>query len=163
MQPQAAEELDRVEEIVASYSTDERFALAILQEIQREFNYIPRGSLHLVHRHIGAPEAQLYAMATFYKALSLEPKGRHIIKVCDGTACHMRGMFTLVKGIETVLSIQPGQTTVDGLFSLELVNCLGSCALAPVMLIDETYYSQVSMDKLTAILNDVRLEGARDE
>lgn len=153
---EAIEEQRHIKELVASYPADKRFALAIMQDIQRHFKYVPRESMQLIHDHIGTPEVQLYAIATFYKALSLVPKGSHIIKVCDGTACHMRGMFTLVKGIETTLGICPGETTSDGAFSLELVNCLGSCALAPVMLIDDTYYSQMTMEKLVDVLEEVR-------
>jgi NADH-quinone oxidoreductase subunit E len=142
----------RIHAIVQSHPAEARHALAILQHIQRELSYIPREALAIVHGHIGTSEAKLYAIATFYKALSLEAKGRHIIKVCDGTACHMRGNFTLIKGIEAMLGIMPGETTADGLFSLELVNCLGSCALAPVMVVDDAYHSRVSADKLSAIL-----------
>ena len=146
-----AGEQERVRQIALSYPPDERYALAILQDIQRECSYVPKCAFEAISSHIGTQRAQLFSIATFYKALSLTPKGRHVIKVCDGTACHMRGSNTLIKGIETTLGILPGETTSDGLFSLELVNCVGSCALAPVMVIDETYYAHVTMDKLSPI------------
>ena len=123
-----------------------------MQDMQRAYNYVPRTGLLALAAHIGRSEAQLYAMATFYKALSLKPKGRHIIRLCDGTACHIRGAVRLADTVERLLGIGPGETTADGLFSLELVNCLGSCALAPVMVINETYYGKVTPDKLPAIL-----------
>lgn len=100
------------------------------------------------------------AMATFYKALSLVPKGEHIIKCCDGTACHIRGASTLIDGIERELGIGPGETTKDGLFSFETVNCLGSCALAPVLVVDDVYYGKVTLEKLREIIEDVRKGGA---
>lgn len=155
----AVEEHARIQGIVKEYPVDERYALAILQAIQAECAYIPREAMKIVSEHIDAPEARLYAIATFYKALSLKPKGRHIIKVCDGTACHMRGMFTLVKGIETTLGLTPGETTADGMFSLELVNCLGSCALAPIMVINDIYYSQLTMEKLNDVIEAHRQMG----
>ena len=145
-----------IAKIVEAYPADKRYSLAILQEIQHSLAYIPHEALPVVHDHIGTSVAQLYAIATFYKALSLTPKGKHIIKACDGTACHMRGNYSLLKGIESTLGIAPGETTPDGLFSLELVNCLGSCALAPVMVIDGTYYSQVTMEKLDDALKEYR-------
>jgi NADH-quinone oxidoreductase subunit E len=143
-----------IKKIVEAYPADKRYSLTILQAIQHEFSYIPREAMTVVCSHIGTSEAQLYAIATFYKALSLKPKGRHVIKVCDGTACHMRGNFTLIKGIETELGISPGETSSDGMFSLELVNCLGSCALAPIMVIDDIYYSQVTREKLNDAIKE---------
>lgn len=153
---QIAKERERIEEIVSSYPAEERYALAVLQDIQHECGYIPHDALEIVHKLIGTPVSQLYSIATFYKALSLTPKGRHIIKVCDGTACHMRGSNTLIKGIEATLGIKPEETTEDGLFTLELVNCVGSCALAPVMVIDGTYHAHVTMDKLSTIVEEYR-------
>jgi len=158
-----APESKRVRTIIEAYPAEQRYALAILQDIQREFNYIPEGVLDVVHEHIKTPVAQLYALATFYKALSLTPKGKHIIKVCDGTACHMRGSSSLLIGVKKYLGIDPGGRTEDGLFSLECVNCVGSCALAPVMVIDDTYYPQVTLEKLATILDGYRAGGDTDE
>jgi len=156
-------ELECIRTIAESYPAERRYALPILQAIQREFNYIPEGSLDIVNERIGAPVAQLYALATFYKALSLTPKGKHIIKVCDGTACHMRGSNSLLIGIKQFLGISPGELSEDGQFSLECVNCVGSCALAPVMIVDDTYYPQVTTDKLAAILDTYKPGGDNDE
>lgn len=98
------------------------------------------------------PVSELYAIATFYKTLSLTPKGKHIIRVCDGTACHIRGSVTLLDSIQSVLGIAPDETTSDGLYSLEVVNCLGACALAPVMIIDDVWYGQMTAEKLPEVL-----------
>jgi NADH-quinone oxidoreductase subunit E len=153
----------RIQEITARYPAERRFSLAIMQDIQRELNYVPPEALPLIREHVGATEGQLYAIATFYKALSLKPKGKHIIKLCDGTACHMRGASNLVGGVQRHLGIGPGERSADGQFSLELVNCVGSCALAPVMIVDETYYSKVTMESLPSILDSYKEGGEKDE
>jgi NADH-quinone oxidoreductase subunit E len=151
-----------IKEITEAYPPEKRFALAIMQDIQREYNYIPEESLPLIKERVGTSEGQLYAIATFYKALSLKPKGKHIIKLCDGTACHMRGATNLVGGIERHLGLHPGERSEDGQFSLELVNCVGSCALAPVVIVDETYYSKVTMEALPGILDAYKPGGEFD-
>ena len=150
---------ERINEILQSYPADQHYSLAIMQDLQHEFQYIPREGLEALVPYLNMPLSSLYSMATFYKALSLKPKGRHIIKLCDGTACHIRGSMTLVEGVTRLLGIKDGETTEDGLFSLELVNCLGSCALAPVMVVDDTYYGKMTMEKLLGVLDSYRKEG----
>lgn len=147
-----------IDELLGRYPKDQRHALAILQDLQQRFGYIPREGMEAAAEHLGCRTASLYSMATFYKALSLKPKGKHVIKLCDGTACHIRGTTSLVGGIGRILGIGDGETSEDGLFSLELVNCLGSCALAPVMVVDETYYGNMTMEKLPEILEAYRKE-----
>ncbi|MDL2257765.1 NAD(P)H-dependent oxidoreductase subunit E [Eubacteriales bacterium OttesenSCG-928-K08] len=142
--------------LITKYPKELRYALAAMQDMQRQFKHVPREGIELLAQHIGCKTAQLYSMATFYKALSLDAKGKHIIKLCDGTACHIRGANQLIDGIERLLGIAPGETSQDGLFSLELVNCLGSCAIAPVMVVDETYYSKVTLEKLPEIIDAYR-------
>jgi NADH-quinone oxidoreductase subunit E len=159
---ETTEAKERILEITGRYPAERRFSLAIMQDIQRELNYVPPEALPLIKEHVGATEGQLYALATFYKALSLKPKGKHIIKLCDGTACHMRGAPNLVGGIQRHLGIGPGERSDDGQFSLELVNCLGSCALAPVMVVGETYYSKVTMEALPGILDKYQAGGELD-
>jgi NADH-quinone oxidoreductase subunit E len=139
--------------VVKNYPHEKRYTLAILQDIQHQFGYIPPEALEIAARHLDMKTAPLYAMATFYRALSLTAKGRHIIKVCDGTACHLRGAPILLSTLENTLGIKPGQTGADGLFSLETVNCLGACAIAPVMVVDDQYYSKVSPGQVQEILN----------
>ena len=151
--------MQTITDILHNYPAQQRYSLAMLQDMQRHFNYIPREGMEALAEYLDCPLSSLYAMATFYKALSLKPKGRHIIKLCDGTACHIRGSVNLVGGVERLLGIQAGETSADGQFSLELVNCLGSCALAPVMVVDDTYYGKVTMDRLPEILGQYREEG----
>ena len=144
-----------IEAILNAYPKDRMHALAIMQDMQRKFNYVPEEGLKELAKHIDQPLAKLYAMATFYKALSLTPKGKHIIKVCDGTACHIRGSVNLISSICRILNVKPDKTTEDGEFSLELVNCVGACALAPVMIIDETYYGNVKLESLPEIFDAI--------
>ena len=151
-----------IEDLISAYPADLRYALAILQDLQQRYNYIPREALTVVAGHIGCSEAHLYAMATFYKALSLKPKGRHIIKVCDGTACHLHGSLNLVGAVQRELGIKPGETTADGMFSLETVNCLGSCAIAPVLVVGETFHGQVTPEKLPQIIAQYTDHAARE-
>ena len=152
-------DLQAIADILHNYPAQQRYSLAMLQDMQRHFNYIPREGMEALADYLDCPLSSLYAMATFYKALSLKPKGRHIIKLCDGTACHIRGSVNLVSGVERLLGIQAGETSADGQFSLDLANCLGSCALAPVMVVDDTYYGKVTMERLPEILAQYREEG----
>lgn len=144
--------LDEVSAVISAYPAEKRHSLAILQDIQHKFGYIPREGFEALAVRLDIKLATLYAMATFYKALSLEPKGKHIIKVCDGTACHIRGATTLVDTLERTLGIKAGETTPDGLFTVETVNCLGACAIAPVMVVDEKYYPKVTSEQVWQIL-----------
>jgi NADH-quinone oxidoreductase subunit E len=146
--------------IIDGYPAEMCYALAIMQDLQQRYNYVPRESLEIIAGHIGGSVAHLYAMATFYKALSLKPKGRHIIKVCDGTACHLHGALNLVDGVKRELGIEPGETTADGEFSLETVNCLGSCAIAPVLVVGENFHGLVTPEKLPRILAQYKGEAA---
>lgn len=143
------------------YPKEKRYTLSILQDLQKEYNYIPKEKLIELSEYLNVPLSKLYSMATFYKALSLKPKGENIIKVCDGTACHIRSSKSLLDEIENTLGIKPGETTKDGKFSLETVNCLGSCAIAPVMVINDKYYGKLTSAKVREILKEYG--GADDE
>ena len=142
----------KIKTIIKRYPKDRHYALAVLQDMQGKFNYIPKDGLDMLAEYLEVPVSQLYSMATFYKALSLKPKGKHIIKVCNGTACHIRGAMNLVTGLKRELGIDPDQTTKDGQFSVELVNCLGACALAPVMLVDEKYYNRLKLEDVKTVI-----------
>lgn len=146
--------------VLDAYPRDSRHTLAMMQDMQRKFGYVPREGLEAMSEHLGRPMSALFSMATFYKALSLTPRGRHIIKICDGTVCHIRGSMELLDGIQSNLGIEPGGTTTDREFSLELVNCLGACALAPVMMVDDSYYGKVTLESLPGILDSIRESAA---
>ena len=152
--------IKEINKVVESYPKEKRYSLAILQDLQRKFGFIPRESLEAVSGYLGIKLSALYSMATFYRALSLKPKGKHVIRVCDGTACHIRGAPVLVDSLKRLLSISPGETTADGLFTVETVNCLGACAIAPVMVVDGKYHSKVQPDQVEAILGALRSKAA---
>ncbi|MGB9840343.1 NADH-quinone oxidoreductase subunit NuoE [Thermovenabulum sp.] len=142
-----------IESILKRYPKEKRFLLAILQDIQRTYNYLPREALNEVREYLDIPLSSLYSMATFYRALSLKPKGKYVIRICDGTACHIRGSMNLLEEIKRELSLSPGEITPDAKFSLETVNCLGSCAIAPVMMINERVYGNLKPDMLREIFS----------
>jgi NADH-quinone oxidoreductase subunit E len=143
-------------EIIKKYPNEKKFALAILQDIQREYNYIPREYMESIAEYLNLPLSDVYSLATFYKALSLKPKGKYTIKVCDGTACHIRDSKSILNELLEVLEIEAGETTEDGLFSVEVVNCIGACALAPVILINDKYYGSMTKEKVKNVLDSYR-------
>ncbi|MFA9422740.1 MAG: NADH-quinone oxidoreductase subunit NuoE [Sedimentibacter sp.] len=143
-------------EILKKYPKEKRFTLAILQDIQKMYGFIPREIMNYIAEYLSLPVSEIYSMATFYKSLSLKPKGKYVIKVCNGTACHIRGSNALMEEVAAQLKISPGETTGDGLFSIEIVNCLGACALAPVMVVNDKYYGQMTKNKVEAVINQYR-------
>lgn len=143
-------------ELLIKYPQEKRFTLSILQDFQNKYGFIPRETMYYIAEYLNIPVSDIYSMATFYKALSLKPKGIHVIKVCNGTACHIRGSNILIDEIKELLNIKPGETTDDGLFSLEIVNCLGACALAPVMVIDSRYYGALTKEKIKVVLDEYK-------
>ena len=154
---------EEVIRIAQSYPAERRYALAAMQDMQHAFNYIPEKGLHCLAKHLNCGVAQLYSMATFYKALSLKPKGKHIIKICNGTACHIRGSVNLATGLKRELGIDPGETTEDGLFTLKNVACLGCCSLSPVMMINDETFGSLTPDKAIGILNDLRKRAQEEQ
>jgi len=148
--------IKEVNKVLSAYPNEKRYSLAILQDLQRRFGYVSRECLELVSQYLDIKLSALYSMATFYRALSLKPRGKHIIKVCDGTACHIRGSTVLLDTLYRELGLKGGETTTDGLFTVETVNCVGACAIAPVMVVDEKYYSKVTPDQVEGILNTYR-------
>ena len=129
--------------------------IGALQLLQEEVGYLPREALGELAQIVGVTEAELFGVATFYAQFSLEPRGRHTIRVCRGTACHVRKSDQLLAAIEKALGIREGQTTPDLRFTLEVVACLGTCFLAPVMMIDGDYYGNVTLDQVPEILGQV--------
>ena len=150
-------EQEKIEKIVCKYSREKRFALAAMQDMQQEFTYVPREGMAFLAEYLSCHVSELFAMATFYKALSLKPRGKHVIKLCDGTACHIGGSMNILDSVTSLLGIGPGETTDDQLFTLEMVNCLGACAIAPALLIDGTYYGKLTADQLSRIFGSYRV------
>ena len=143
---------ENVEAIFERYNHNKRFLVSILQDIQREYYYLPREVLEQVSRALDIPLSQVCSVATFFKAFSLEPRGRHLVSVCVGTACHVRGALRVLDGIEREIKIKPGETDAELKFSLEAVNCLGCCALGPVMVVDGEYHGKLSTAKAVEVL-----------
>ena len=142
----------RFDRIIDRYDRSEESLLAILQDFQREFHYVPEEGIHRLSEVMEVPESKIYAMGTFYKALSLTPRGRHTIKVCTGTACHLKGAPQILETLERELGVKRNGTTSDGEFTLECVNCVGACAMAPLTLIDDRYHGQTRSSKIMEIV-----------
>ena len=125
--------VSEIHEIIDREASNEGSIISALEKIQDRYRYLPKEALILASQRLGVPLSQAYAVATFYNAFSLKPKGKHCLHVCMGTACHVRGSPLVLDRIETKLGIAAGETTQDRLFSLETVNCVGACALGPIV------------------------------
>lgn len=143
---------EKVDSLIDSYADKKEQLISLLQDIQAEFNYLPQDVLVRVSQKLDIPLVQVFSVATFFRAFSLKPRGRHLITICLGTACHVRGGQRLADKIERDYGIKAGETTEDMRFTLETVNCLGCCALGPVMVVDGKYESRMSTDKLDRVL-----------
>lgn len=151
-----ADAMHRVDEIIAGHNRDHSAVIAMLQDIQAEFRYLPEGVLKYLSQSMAIPIAKIYSLASFYKAFSLEPRGKHLIHVCLGTACHVRGAVQILGTIERTLGIQAGETDANLEFTLETVNCLGACALGPVVVVNGEYHGQMTLTKATRLLKRLR-------
>jgi NADH:ubiquinone oxidoreductase subunit E len=127
----------------------------LLQETQRHYGYLPREVLKAISREIDVPLARLYGLATFYRSFSLTPRGRHELCVCTGTACHVRGARGVLEHLQRTLGVEPGGTTADGQFTLVNVNCVGACAMGPILALDGQYHGKMTPDKVDPILEAV--------
>jgi NADH-quinone oxidoreductase subunit E len=143
---------EKVDSIIDSYDDKKEQLISLLQDIQAEFNYLPQDIIIKISQRLDIPLSQVFSVATFFRAFSLRPRGRHVVTVCLGTACHVRGGRRLVDKIERDYKIKPGETTEDLRFTLETVNCLGCCALGPVVVVDGKYESRMNADKLDRVL-----------
>jgi NADH-quinone oxidoreductase subunit E len=145
--------LVRIDAIIDSYGGKRSALIQILLDVQKENKWLPEKYLQHIADQLKAPLSQVYQVATFYKAFSLKKRGRHVVTVCMGTACHVRGAPSLLDRISQKLGVKAGATTGDDRFSLLTVNCMGCCALGPVMAIDETYYSNPANTDFDKIFN----------
>ena len=146
-------DVNEIKEIIAKNPQEAGSLITILQDIQKKFHYLPPEALKETAAALKVPISKVYSVATFYNAFSLEPRGEHICRVCMGTACHIKGAPLALEQAENALGIKAGQTTEDMRFTLEVVNCVGACALAPVVIIDEKYYGNVRSDKMKRYLD----------
>jgi len=148
----------KVEAIITKHNGDATALLAIMQDIQAEENYLPRDAVEHVAKKLGIPISRIYSMATFFESFHLEPRGKHICTVCMGTACHVRGAQRLVEQLERDLKVMSGGTSEDGLFTLEEVNCVGACALGPLVIIDGKYHGNTTSAKISKVVTEMQKE-----
>jgi NADH-quinone oxidoreductase subunit E len=149
---------EHIQRIISNQTEHEGGLIAILQDIQSKYGYLPEESLRMVADQTATSLTDIYGVATFYKSFSLKPRGEHLISVCLGTACHVRGAPTILREFERQLGIKAGATTSDKKFTMESVNCLGACALGPIVVVDGHYFSKVNPSKVKKIL-DRTVEG----
>ncbi len=146
----------KIESLIKKHSTERKALLPILRDIQAEYNYLPQEALILVSESLNIPLIDIVGVATFYRAFSLEPRGKHTVTVCLGTACHVRGGPKVLEEFERKLNITTGHTTEDKRFTLETVNCFGCCAIGPVVVVNKDYYSEINIRKVDSILKKYR-------
>ena len=154
-----------IESILKGRRSQPHMLIEVLHDVQERYGYIPEEDMRVISRELGVPEIEVYRAACFYKAFSLKPRGRNTITICTGTACHVRGAKLLSNQVLGQLGISPGDTTEDGQFTLEQVNCLGSCALGPVVVLNGTYYDHMTPSKLRSLIHAVsekEMEGTDD-
>ena len=138
-----------VEKVVQEHDKDPANLVMILQDVQNELNYLPPKAINLLSKELNLPESLIYSVSTFYKSFSLEPRGKHRLDICEGTACHIRGASMLMSQISDELNVRPGETTADGEVTLNSVRCVGACAMGPVAIIDGDYYGNMTVGKLS--------------
>jgi NADH:ubiquinone oxidoreductase subunit E len=138
--------------ILERYGSDRSMLIPMLQDIQASAGYLPKSTLKQLSRELRIPLSEIYSVATFYSSFSLAPRGEHVITLCLGTVCYLKGADKIAARIKEELGIGEGETTADGRFTLLAMNCIGACALAPVMTVDDTYYQKVDSGQLPGIL-----------
>ena len=143
---------EKIDQIIDKYAGEEGVLIQLLLDVQRELNWVPKEVVQRISERLHVPLSQIYRVASFYKSMSLKPRGKHLVNVCLGTACQVRGGPRLMDRVREVLGINPGETTQDMKFTLERVNCLGCCALGPVMVVDGEYHGKIMPAKAEEII-----------
>ena len=156
--------IEKLDEILAAHNYDPSLVIAIMQDIQKEYRYLPQDALCYVAKKLKISEAKIYGVATFYENFSLEPKGKYVIKICDGTACHVRKSVPILEEIRSQLGVTAEKpTTDDMMFTVETVSCLGACGLAPVCTVNDVVYPSMTPEKARAMLKEIREKEAKGE
>lgn len=153
----------KIKSYITKYNDEKKALISILQDIQEEYNYLPQEALKIVSETLDIPLINIIGVATFYRAFSLEPRGEHLVTVCMGTACHVRGGPKILEEFERKLEVKSGETTEDGQFSLETVACLGCCAIGPVVVVDGNYHAQTTIRNVGSILKKHRKKEKENE
>lgn len=156
--------IEKLDEILAAHNYDPSLVIAIMQDIQKEYRYLPQDALCYVAKKLKISEAKIYGVATFYENFSLEPKGKYVIKICDGTACHVRKSVPILEEIRSQLGVTAEKpTTDDMMFTVETVSCLGACGLAPVCTVNDVVYPSMTPEKARVMLKEIREKEAMGE
>lgn len=155
-------ENEKLTPLVEKYRNEGGTVIGLLQDMHEELGYLPEEALRDVSAEIEVPLSTLYGLATFYSTFRLEPMGKHHISTCVGTACHVKGAPFVVDTIERELGIKAGDTTEDGKFTIDTVNCLGACALAPLVVVDDEYYGKMDQKKIVKIVDDYKKDSDGD-
>ena len=156
--------IEKLDEILAAHNYEPSLVIAIMQDIQKEYRYLPQDALCYVAKKLKISEAKIYGVATFYENFSLEPKGKYVIKICDGTACHVRKSIPILEEIRNQLGVTAEKpTTDDMLFTVETVSCLGACGLAPVCTVNDVVYPSMTPEKARVMLKEIREKEAMGE
>lgn len=146
----------QIQDIIHKYNSDKESLLMIMQDINELYNYVPPECIPALAEKLGVPQSLIYSVATFYKTISLEPRGKYIVNVCTGTACHVRGAEKILDALEDKLQIKPEETTEDGLFTVETVRCLGCCASGPVLTVNKNMHGGLDRTSVNHIIDDYK-------
>lgn len=147
----------QMDEILAKHGRQASNIIAILQDVQETYRYLPREIFPYLSKELGMTTANIYSVATFYENFSLEPKGKFVIKVCNGTACHVRKSIPILEKLRETLNLKEGQATTDDfVFTVETVSCLGACGLAPVLMVNDTVHPSMTPEKVVALVQELR-------
>lgn len=152
-----------IKNIISKYGSDKGFLVPVLQDVQKAYRYLPKEALSLVSQYLGVTISRIYEVATFYKAFSLKPRGKNQLSLCLGTACHVRRAPLLANHLERTLNVKAGETTPDLEYTLETVNCLGACALGPILVVNDDYHGQMTISKANKILKKLGKKVETDE
>lgn len=160
--PEGSMGMRKIDEIIASYDGDKPALISILQDVQAEYNWLPQEVLTYIARKMDISLIDLFGIVTFYKSFRLKPRGQHLLTVCMGTACHVRGAPRVLEELQKKLDIEVDETTKGNLFTLETVRCLGCCALGPIVVVDDEYHGQMTKTGIAVLIEELRRsEGVR--
>ena len=148
-----------IDEVIASYPPNREHLISILQEVQAEYGYLSKDSINRISGYLKLPSSKVFGVATFYNQFKLNPPGRIQVQVCRGTACHVKGSLNLLESLQTLLGIEVGETTRDGLFSLETVACLGCCSIAPAMMVNGKFFGRLDKKTIEELVDRFRAAG----
>ncbi|KIL06961.1 NADH dehydrogenase [Clostridium botulinum] len=157
------EEMKELDNILASHNYQKSSVIAVMQEVQKQYRYLPKEALCYIAKHLKISEAKIYGVATFYENFSLQPKGKYVIKICDGTACHVRGSIPILEEFRKLLGLSESKVTTDDMiFTVETVSCLGACGLAPVCTVNDVVYPSMTQQKARDIIKQLKEDASNE-